>query len=373
MAGGNLSVISKRIALPNLKPGMQVADDVYNQDFQLILPKGVVLTERSIDRLTYYAIRQIPIFVEEPTAPEAAPTQASASQPPQTHAQRVRESAAFYQYSNAFYEAKDQFQYTLTDIAERDSQVDVDQLFQTTADILQHTSSSYQVFDMLHNMRHFDDSTYAHSLNVSIISNIMGKWLHLPEAEIKILTVAGLMHDIGKLLVPPELITKPGKLTPEEYTIVKQHTRLGYDLLSKQDLDPRIAQVALCHHEKYDGSGYPIGLSGTRIPSFARIICIVDIYEAMTAERVYRKGICPFEVIRQFEAEGFRKYDVEYILTFLKGIVQTYLHETVLLNNGEQGEIVMINERTLSRPMLHTHTGFIDLAKKTELHIIQIL
>lgn len=360
-----------RVSLANLKPGMQVADDVYNQNYQLILPKGVVITEQILPRLVFYGIKQVPVFCEK--ASSVAPDTPAGSDSGKTHAQRVRESSDFLQYSDAFYEAKDHFQYTLTDIAERDTYIDVNQLFETTADILKHARTSYQVFDMLHNMRHFDDSTFAHSLNVSIICNIMGKWLHMPESEIRLLTVSGLLHDIGKLLVPPEIITKPDKLTADEYAIIQTHSRLGYDLLSKQDLDPRVALVALCHHEKYDGSGYPLHISGAKIPAFARIVCIVDIYEAMTADRVYRKGICPFEVIRQFESEGFRKYDAEYVLTFLKGIAQTYMYETVLLNNEEQGEIVMINENALSRPMLRTSSGFLNLAKEPDLKIVQIL
>lgn len=365
---GELLMGYKNILLHNLKPGMQLAKDVYSESMQLLIPKGVILTEKLIDRLTFYSVREAPILSPEAdTAPEPS------FQSFKTHAQKVRESADFLQYNNSFYESKSKLQYTLTNIVERNEQIDVDTMFQATTDILQNASTSYQVFDMLHNMRHFDDSTYAHSLNVSIICNIMGNWMHLSEADTKVLTIAGLMHDIGKLLIPSAIITKPDKLTPEEFSVIQRHPKLGYDLLMKQDLDPRIAQVALCHHEKYDGSGYPMHLSGTRIPMFARIVCVVDIYEAMTADRVYRKGICPFEVIRQFEAEGFQKYDTEVLLTFLNGIINTYLHETVLLNNGEQGEIVRIHEQSLSQPMIYTGSRFIDLTNEPSLKIVQIL
>lgn len=358
----------KNILLHNLKPGMQLAKDVYSESMQLLIPKGVILTEKLINRLTFYSVREAPILSPEAdTAPEPS------LQSFKTHAQKVRESADFLQYNNSFYESKSKLQYTLTDIVERNEQIDVDTMFQATTDILQNASTSYQVFDMLHNMRHFDDSTYAHSLNVSIICNIMGNWMHLSEADTKVLTIAGLMHDIGKLLIPSAIIMKPDKLTPEEFSVIQKHPKSGYDLLMKQDLDPRIAQVALCHHEKYDGSGYPMHISGTRIPMFARIVCVVDIYEAMTADRVYRKGICPFEVIRQFEADGFQKYDTEVLLTFLNGIINTYLHETVLLNNGEQGEIVRIHEQALSQPMIYTGSRFIDLTKEPSLKIVQIL
>lgn len=357
---------SKRVKLYNLKNGMKIADDVYNRNAQLIIPKGIEVNEKVIERLTFHSILSVPILVDDPVTP-------SEQTEPKTHAQRIRESQAFYQYSEAFYEAKDTFQYELNDIADRNAQVDIDKMFETTAEIIKNADTSYQVFDMLHNMRNFDDSTYAHSLNVSIICNIMGKWLDMSEEDTKILTVAGLMHDVGKLLIPSEIITKPGKLTDEEYTTIKEHTKRGFELIARQGLDPRIAHAVLCHHEKCDGSGYPMGWPAKKIPPFAKIVCIVDIYEAMTADRVYRKGMCPFDVIRSFEAEGYQKYDPHYLLTFLKGIAQTYLHETVLLSNNERGEIIMLNDNTPSRPMIHTKDRFIDLSKEPELEIIQIL
>lgn len=398
-----------RVALRHLKPGMQVADDVYNRDAQLIVPKGVSITERILERLDRYNIESVviyppkdpvptiddevssePVKQEAPTTStkeekEEAPKQEVKKEVPKatppvankvahkTHSQKIRESEEFLKYSQAFEEATENFKFELSDIADRNAKVDVDKMFGTTAEIIEHADSSYQVFDMLHNMRNFDDSTFAHSLNVSIICNIMGKWLNMPEEEVKLLTVAGLMHDIGKLLIPNEIITKPGKLTDEEYQVIKQHPSLGYKLLVKQDLDPRIAQSALCHHEKCDGTGYPLRLNGAKIPPFAKIVCIVDIYEAMTADRVYRKGLCPFEVIRSFERDGFQKYDPQFILTFLKGIVQTYMHETVELSNGETGTIVMINDHALSQPMVNTKNGFLDLSKNPDIIITQIL
>ena len=370
-----------RVALSKIIPGMQVADDVYNRDAQLIVPKGVSITDRILNRLKYYSIETVVIYLPEGYVPEPDELMDNDANTPEpkaapefkTHSQKIRESKEFFKFSETFYEARESFKYELNDIADRNTKVDIDKMFGTTAEIINTADSSYQVFDMLHNMRHFDDSTFAHSLNVSIICNIMGKWLQMNEEDIKILTVAGLMHDIGKLMIPNEIITKPGKLTDEEYNTIKQHPKLGYGLLAKQDLDQRIAQSALCHHEKCDGSGYPLHLVGDKIPPFAKIVCIVDIYEAMTADRVYRKGLCPFEVIRSFESEGFQKYDPKFILTFLKGIVQTYMHETVELSNGEQGSIIMINDNSLSRPVIQTKNSFIDLSREKDLIITQIL
>ena len=110
---------------------------------------------------------------------------------------------------------------------------------------------------MLHNMREMDDSTYVHSINVALIATVLGRWLHMSEEELKILTSSGLLHDIGKLLIPKEILTKPKKLTEEEYTIIKTHPKKGFELLKTLDLDERILFSTLAHHERCDGSGYP--------------------------------------------------------------------------------------------------------------------
>ena len=129
----------------------------------------------------------------------------------------------------------------------------------------------------------------------------------------------------------------------------------------------------LLHHEKCDGSGYPLGLKGNKINDLAKMITIVDIYEAMTANRCYREGICPFEVIKMYEDEGYQKYDPKYLIPFLQGISDTYLHDTVLLNDGRQGEIIMTNKTALSRPFIMIGDEFVDLSRRPDLNIVSIL
>ena len=105
----------------------------------------------------------------------------------------------------------------------------------------------------------------------------------------------------------------------------------------------------------------------------AKIIAIVDVYEAMTANRCYRDGICPFQVIRMFEDEGYTKYDPQYMIPFLRGIADTYLHNTVLLSDGTQGEIILTNNTTPSKPSLMVNGAFVDLSMKSGLSIEKIL
>ena len=127
------------------------------------------------------------------------------------------------------------------------------------------------------------------------------------------------------------------------------------------------------HHEKCDGSGYPLGINGGKIDPFAKIVGIADVYEAMTAARVYRGPLCPFQVIDIFEREGLPIYEAAYILKFLENVVMTYMNHRVRLSDGTKGDIVFINHARLSRPMIKSGSNFIDLTKTPNIYIEQII
>ena len=191
-----------------------------------------------------------------------------------------------------------------------------------------------------------------------------------PKLELRLAT---LFHDIGKLTIPDHIIKKPGKLTDEEYAIIKTHSKKGYELLKKQKADIHVQYSALMHHEKCDGTGYPLKLIDNQIDWCAQIVTIADIYEAMTAKRVYRKALSPFTVISNFEEDGLRKYNPKFLLTFLERVVNSYMNCKVKLSNGEEGDIVYINKVSLSKPMVKTRNNFIDLSKNSELSIESLL
>ena len=198
---------------------------------------------------------------------------------------------------------------------------------------------------------------YSHSLNVGLISRALGKWLQLPLEDVNTLTLAGLLHDIGKTQIPPEILNKPGKYTDEEYAIMKTHPVHGKKILNDKGFDPRILYAALQHHERCDGSGYPRGLEEDEIDDFASIVAIADVYDAMTSARAHRDPLCSFQVINQFEQEGLKKYKTKFILTFLERIANTYNNSRVMLNNAKTGRVIYINRSNLSRPVIQLDTG----------------
>lgn len=348
--------------------GMTIAEDVYKGD-QLLVPKGTVINNEVMNILRYSSVISIAVYGKDAARQEIPPDNI----PIKTHSEKLRQTQEFKQFEQAFHETTETFHTRLNDVARRNVDIDLDEMFRSAEEIMSGQTNTYALMDILSNIRYFDDATYAHSLNVALLANILGRWLHYDEDQLKLLTVAGLLHDIGKVLIPVEIIQKPGRLTKEEFDIIKQHPYKGYRLLQEKNVDERIAQVALMHHEKCDGSGYPIGLHGDKINELAKLITIVDIYEAMTANRCYHEGICPFDVIRMYEDDGYQRYDPKYLIPFLQGISDTYLHNTVLLNDGTRGEVILTNKAKVSRPGLLVDGQYLDLTMHPELHIVAIL
>ncbi len=365
-------MIVKQIMIHKVSLGMKIAEDVYKGS-QLVVKKDTEINKEVLDVLHFSSVVSVAVYVEESSEPEPVKEAPQPAKTSLSHSEKLRQSAVFKRFEEEFNEKTETLTHSLNDIAKKNEKVNVDELFSSANEIMEHATNTYQLMDILSNIRYFDDSTYAHSLNVALLANILGHWLHFDEEKIKKITVAGMLHDIGKVLIPKEIIQKPGKLTEEEFKTIKNHPLLGYRLLQSKNVDEDISRAALLHHEKCDGTGYPTGITGDKTVYTAKIIAIVDVYEAMTANRCYRDGICPFHVIRMFEEEGYAKYDPTFLIPFLRGIADTYLHNTVLLSDGSRGEIILTNAAVPSKPALIVNGQLIDLNRRSDLRIDKIL
>lgn len=357
----------RRVGTTALVPGMVTAEDVYNYNGNLILPKGLILTDKTITKLTFYSI--INVRVEDDvvkTLEETIPQENS-------YSERLKSSSEFKHFQKDFEEKTDSFRQSINDIVEQNVALDVDRLVEHAFSLLTSGGSRTNVFDMLLCMRQYDDATYVHSMNVALICNIFAHWLRMNEDEIKLATVCGLLHDIGKTKMPARVLGKPGKLTEWEYNLIKTHPKEGYDILQRFPIDDHIKNAALMHHERCDGTGYPFGLTASQIDPYARLVAIADVYDAMTCARIYRGPLCPFKVISIFESEGLQKYDTRFIMTFLENIVDTYLLHRVRLTNGQEGEIVYINTSRLSKPTIKIGNAYLDLSEEPHISIDSII
>lgn len=358
----------KKVQVKDLRPGMVTAEDIYSIDGQLVLGKKVILIDKNIEKLDSFGIYSIK--VED----KAVSVAQSMNDVPPSYSERVRLNPEFIEFKENFESHVDLLQTGLNQIVESNSNFDAENLVSQTLTFMDDIGHSVNLMDMLINMRDYDDSTYAHCVNAAIISNIFAGWLNLSKEDRVIATSCGLFHDIGKIKVPESILKKPGPLTKAEFEAIKRHPLDGYNILDAAGLSEEVKNAALMHHEKCDGSGYPYGFTRDKISFFAKMITIVDIYDAMTSKRVYRDPICPFDVIEEFEKEGFDKYDPDMILTFLRNVSNSFIGFRVRLNNGLEGEVVFIHPEHLSRPTIKcAGDKFIDLSVHKDMKITSII
>lgn len=360
----------KRVSINDAAPGMLVADNIINSVNQLIVPKDSLLTDKAIARMRFHSIQRFKIYVgDDAPKPVIEPKSVERS-----YFDKLRDTEEFIQYNNSFKNAVSTFEDKLRAMVRDNAGPASGSLVESVRGLQNSCRNGIQVFDLLHCMRNYDDITFAHSLNVALICAVEGTWLGLSENDIDVLIQCGIYHDIGKLLIPKDIIEKPSTLTSEEYKTVKTHAMQGYELLRDKPLDNRVKLSALQHHERCDGSGYPMNFMAEQIDSFAKIVAIADIYEAMTSPRAYRKPKCPFEVIRIFESDGLALFDPKYLMTFMENITQSYMGTKVRLNNGTIGTIIYINKLSYSRPMIQIdESNYLDLTKDSSLYIESLI
>ena len=348
----------KRVKTAELVPGMVIAEDVYSYSNQLIMPKGLILSDKSITKLEFYSIINVRVEDDSVATAEAQVID------DRSYAERFRESEEFIRFKQNYEQEIGNFRDSINSVVSNNSELDADDLLDHTLGLINSGDSAVDIFSMLHNLRSYDDATFVHSMNVALICNVFARWLRMSEEDVKLATLCGLLHDLGKVFIPESIITKPAKLTDKEYEIVKTHPQHGYNLLKERGANTHIMNSALMHHERCDGSGYPLGLKDSQIDSFAKLVAIADVYDAITSARVYRGPLCPFTAIQIFESEGLQKYDPQYIMTFLSNVVNTYLLNRVRLSNGVEGEIIYINKDKYSCPTIKVGNKFIDLSKE---------
>ena len=207
-----------------------------------------------------------------------------------------------------------------------------------------------------------DHYTYQHSVQVAIFSLVLGVQLQLNESELYTLCIGALMHDIGKVLIPKDIILKVETLTEGEYEIIKEHPIKGYDYLKGHlDISESAKIVALQHHERIDGLGYPHNLKGKAISKLTKIVSIADVYDALTSNRPYRKASNPNDAVEYLLSKVNTQFDYEMVKTFTKAIVPYPTGTLVTLSTGDiaivtdvfrnfglRPEVIIIKKGTIS-------------------------
>ncbi len=358
------------ISVDKLIPGLVVSENIYTLDDRLVLPKGTILDEKDIERIKAHSLYNI--FVEEEMKP-VAPKKETVSRADMSYSEKLRNSEGFIRFKQHIEDNAEKLEESFRMLANESIPLDVDKLTEPVYHLFVEAGGTAGVFDMLHNLRDNSDAVYMHSLNVSLICNTLATWMRLPEDMVHLATASGLLHDIGKMFLPADLLNKKGKLTEYEQRVMDGHVTKGYDLVKHKDIDVHIKNSILMHHEYRDGSGFPLHLKGGKIDEIASIVTVANVYDNLTSKRSGREPLCPFEVIAGFEAEGLEKYEPNAIMTFLSNIVNTFIANRVMLSNGKSGDIIFINPDHLSRPVVKCGEQFVDLAKDKGLSIVAVI
>lgn len=205
----------------------------------------------------------------------------------------------------------------------------------------------------LTHLKNRDEYTAIHCMNVCILALSFGRYVGLERHELELLGLGALLHDIGKMYVPDEVLNKPGKLTRDEFEIIKRHPVDGHRLLVSKDDMPQVSlDIVLHHHERTDGTGYPAGLTDAQIHKLVKMASIVDVYDAITSDRCYHDGMSPYEGLKNMYNWIEGNFDPESMQQFIKCLGIYPIGSIVELNQGQIGVVVGINEETKLKPVI---------------------
>lgn len=301
----------RRIAVSKLIPGMRVGRNVYGKDGQIWLGKGVLLTRRYIERLKEL---QIPvIYVDDGFVPDVEVKDIISEETRQRAVQQMK---------------------ALLLKAETPKAAVINPpigIYRTVEEIVEQVLANKGVMYNLMDIRAEDEYLFYHSVNVCLLATMAGATLGWSREQLRELALGALLHDIGKIRVPPQILRKPGSLTKREFEEVKKHTIYGYEMLQNLQSARKIARS---HHERLNGQGYPDGLQGGDIPADIQLTGIADIYDALTADRVYREAYQPFEAYEMLAGAGNFWFDYRLIFAFLFNIAAFPVGSVVRLSSG---------------------------------------
>lgn len=195
-----------------------------------------------------------------------------------------------------------------------------------------------------------DEYTFKHSVDVATMAMIIARKSGLPDKDVYQIGVAGLLHDVGKSHIPNEILNKAGKLTEEEFTVMKNHTIYGYNILKeKSEISNEIIAGVLQHHEKINGRGYPLKLANKQITPYARVLSVADIYDALVTERPYKKGFSAHDALEMIMAMT-DELDVDFMRSFIDTVILYPVDTSVTLSNGERARVVKNTPHYPMRP-----------------------
>lgn len=329
----------QKTSVRELKPGIIAARDIFNQNGVLLLPKGTLLDYDLIHSLKSLGIDELYTEADSSLTDKAISDFKSNL--------RIDDIVCENTKSHAYKQIKKvMMKFNLV------GKANLDNISEIVESIIDQLLSKKSIMLSLSGLRSIDNYTYEHSLNVCVLSLILGIDMNIERSKLSALGTGAIMHDIGKAYISEDILKKPGKLTPGEYEEIKKHTEYGYQMLLNSDISEEAAQIALNHHEKYDGTGYRKGLSGSDIPLFSRIVAITDVYDAMSNDRIYKKKSTPDFVYRELARQTGKHFDSAVSEKFFQHLSLYPVGTGVVLNTNHKGVVISQNKYLPESPVI---------------------
>lgn len=321
------------VSIDNAVPGMIVGKSIYNESGAVLVNYRVKLTQSLITRMKEVGLAGL--YIEDSLSEDIT----------------IEELIS------------DELEIKATRALQK---IDIDAALDVANDITNELSMNGEINLNLMSLRTNSDYTYKHSVNVAILSVIMGIGIGLKKSMLQELAAAGLLHDIGKLSISPAILNKEGTLTEEEYDTIKMHSEYGYEKIKNNiNISSKTKMGVYSHHENLNGTGYPMGLSGDQIYSFAKIIHIADVYDAITSERSYKHAKPPGEALDFITNNAGTMFEPEYVKAFITYIPIYPKGRNVILSTGETAIVVENRQQNTLRPIVRLMDGTtIDLSEK---------
>ncbi len=333
-----------------LKPGMRMDQAIVDRMDRVLIAKYAILDEFMIESLknmnlggVYISEGEIPVIdvtKEEPTSAIAKNNISKYHEDDRARVQlsesvkkRISEGVQ-YLYNNP----------SAPEFTQTSSRI--------TNDLMKAITDNQAVAVDISALRASDEYTFKHSVDVATMSMIIAKKMGYPRDQIYEIGISGLLHDMGKSKIPLEVLNKPGRLTDEEFEVMKTHALLGYRILQeKKEISDEIRYGVLQHHEKMNGKGYPLGVTADKIHKFAKIMSVADVYDALVTERPYKKAFSQRTAVEMIMSMT-EELDINAMKAFLASVILYPVDTVVELSNGERAWVVKNNPTTALRPVV---------------------
>lgn len=343
------------LEVQELKKGMVISKDVIRNG-SVLIKRGTVLNDDLIEKLNKtYFLEKVEVNVSDKVIAENSK---------EMEIKIVEES--FKQVSN---ELKQMFSKI-----NKIRKTNVDELRMFAENIQKQFKSTEAVVGTVVFRGSESDNIYRHGVNVAVLSALIGRWIGLETSKINLLIYSALLHDFGITKLDAKYQKKPDLVLEPIYKEVRDHATIGYRYVEDIPyLDKAVSYGVLMHHEREDGSGYPLGLKGDKIHYFAKIIAIADELDVLNSYKEEDVNRGPFEVLEELKSKSLTKIDYKYTKVLLEHVSNYYMGENVLLSTGEIAKIIQVDSENLSKPLLLKDGEFLDLSKNKDVYIKNIL